>query len=83
MFGLPGGWEWIVILLVALMIFGKRLPEVGKSMGKTIVEFKKGLREVTEEVDRADRQIETATAAPKVAEPAPQLTAEEHHVDHV
>ena len=41
MFGLPGGWEWIVVLIVALMIFGKRLPEVGKSMGKTIVEFKK------------------------------------------
>ena len=58
MFGLPGGWEWIVVLIVALMIFGKRLPEVGKSMGKTIVEFKKGLRDVQSEVDKADRKIE-------------------------
>jgi sec-independent protein translocase protein TatA len=80
MFGLPGGWEWLIILFVALMIFGKRLPEVGKSMGKTIVEFKKGLRGVQDEVDRADRKIEAAATSPTAA---PQLTTEEHHVDHV
>lgn len=44
MFGMPGGIEWIVILVVALLIFGKRLPEVMKSMGKGIVEFKKGVK---------------------------------------
>ena len=46
MFGMPGGIEWIVILIVALLIFGKRLPEVMKSMGKGIVEFKKGIKGV-------------------------------------
>lgn len=44
MFGMPGGIEWIVILVVALLISGKRLPEVMKSMGKGIVEFKKGVK---------------------------------------
>ena len=43
---LPGGSEWIVIALIGLLLFGKRLPEVGKSLGKSIVEFKKGLRGV-------------------------------------
>jgi len=48
--GLP---EMIVIGLIALLLFGRRLPEVGRSLGKGIVEFKKGLREVEDEVDSA------------------------------
>ncbi len=53
MFGMPGGMEWIIILIVALLIFGKRLPEVMKSMGKGIVEFKKGVKGVEDEVEDA------------------------------
>jgi sec-independent protein translocase protein TatA len=48
-----GPWEWIIILVLGLLIFGKRLPEVGKSLGKGIVEFKKGLKGVEDEVDQA------------------------------
>ncbi|MCR4293505.1 MAG: twin-arginine translocase TatA/TatE family subunit [Candidatus Kuenenia sp.] len=51
MFGMPGGWEWIIILIVAILIFGKRLPEVMKSLGKGIVEFKKGIKGVEDEVE--------------------------------
>ncbi|MCA9297190.1 MAG: twin-arginine translocase TatA/TatE family subunit, partial [Phycisphaerales bacterium] len=43
-FGLPGGGEWIVILVLGLLIFGRRLPEIGRSAGKAIVEFKKGVK---------------------------------------
>ncbi len=39
---------------LGLLIFGKRLPEVGKSLGKGIVEFKKGLKSVEEEVSMVD-----------------------------
>ncbi len=53
MFGMPGGWEWIVILVVALLIFGKRLPDVMRSLGKGIVEFKKGVQGIEEDVDKA------------------------------
>lgn len=42
----------IVILIVALLIFGKRLPEVAKSLGKGIVEFKKGVKGIEDEVER-------------------------------
>jgi len=45
------GWpEMVVIGLVALLIFGRRLPEVGRSLGKGIVEFKKGLKDTGEDV---------------------------------
>ena len=50
MFGLPGGIEWIIIGLVALLIFGKRLPEVMRSLGKGITEFKRGMKDVNDEV---------------------------------
>ena len=51
MFGMPGGWEWIIILIVAILIFGKRLPEEMKSLGKGIVEFKKGVKGVEDDVE--------------------------------
>lgn len=50
--GLPGGAEWIIIAIIGLLLFGKRLPEVGKSLGQSIVEFKKGLQGVQRDIDR-------------------------------
>lgn len=44
----PGPFEMFVIAGIGLLIFGRRLPEVGRSIGKTIVEFKKGMREIEE-----------------------------------
>ncbi len=52
-FGMPGPWEWIIILAVMLLLFGRRLPEVGASLGRGIVEFKKGLHGLEEEIDKA------------------------------
>jgi len=42
----------IVILVLALLIFGKRLPEVAKSMGKGIVEFKKGMKGIEDDIEK-------------------------------
>ncbi|MEW6252826.1 MAG: twin-arginine translocase TatA/TatE family subunit [Planctomycetota bacterium] len=47
-------WHLLVLGMVALLLFGKRLPEVGRSLGKGIAEFKKGLRDVREELNREE-----------------------------
>ncbi len=52
--GMPGLTEWIIIGALGLLIFGKRLPEVGKSLGKGIVEFKKGLKGIEDDVSMVD-----------------------------
>jgi sec-independent protein translocase protein TatA len=60
--GMPVGAEWLVIAALGLLIFGKRLPEVGRSLGKGIVEFKKGLKGVQDDVTQVDDQIEDQSA---------------------
>ncbi|GJQ28255.1 MAG: hypothetical protein HBSAPP03_01390 [Phycisphaerae bacterium] len=57
MFGLSH-WELLIILVIALLLFGRKLPEVGKSLGKGIVEFKKGLKGVSDDIDTESRRAE-------------------------
>jgi sec-independent protein translocase protein TatA len=57
----PAGWEWIVILVVALLIFGRRLPEmlpkIARSIGKSLHEFKEGVKEVEETKDELEEDV--------------------------
>ncbi|MCB0036106.1 MAG: twin-arginine translocase TatA/TatE family subunit [Anaerolineales bacterium] len=40
------GWEWIIILVVVLLVFGVgRISKLGSELGKSVTEFRKGLRE--------------------------------------
>lgn len=48
--GMP---EMMIVGVIALLLFGKRLPEVARSLGKGIVEFKKGVRGIEDEVESA------------------------------
>jgi sec-independent protein translocase protein TatA len=54
---MPGGWEWVVILIIALLLFGKRLPDVARSIGKSLTEFKKGLSEGQNALDDVNKEI--------------------------
>ncbi len=49
MFGNLNPLEMMVVFGLAVLLFGKRLPEVGRTLGKGIVEFKKGIRGLEEE----------------------------------
>jgi len=51
MFPNIGPVELMILMGIAVLLFGKRLPEVGRSLGKGIVEFKKGLSGAGEEFD--------------------------------
>ena len=53
--GMPGPIEWAIIGGVALLIFGRRLPEMARSIGKSIVEFKRGMRDVKDDLDVQSR----------------------------
>ena len=52
-FGMPGPLEMMIIAGIALLLFGNRLPSVMRSMGRGIVEFKKGVQGIEEDVDDA------------------------------
>jgi sec-independent protein translocase protein TatA len=71
-FGMPGGSEWIILLILGLLIFGRRLPEVGRSLGRGIVEFKKGIKGVEDEIEDASAPKPAAhleePSHPKLAE---------------
>lgn len=70
----------ILIIIVALIIFGpSRLPEIGRGLGKSINEFRKGAKEMTEgfkdEVTPADAAPAAQTAAPAQTAPVAPVAA--------
>ena len=76
-----GGWEWVIVVLAVLLLFGsKRIPDLARSLGQSIKEFKKGAREVTDEIqnsadDKSVAQNKSMPPAPSRADaPVSQST---------
>ena len=54
------GWEWIVIALVVLLLFGgKKIPELMRGLGKGVKSFKDGMKEVEGEVKEIKKDLES------------------------
>ena len=51
--GMPGPLEMIIIAAIILLLFGNRLPSVMRSLGRGVVEFKKGIQGIEDEVEKA------------------------------
>ncbi len=47
----PSGQEWLIILIVGVLLFGRRLPEVGKQVGRLIIQLRQGMQKLREEID--------------------------------
>ena len=84
----PGPAEMMIILVIGVLLFGKRLPEVGRSLGKGIIEFKKGVRGIEDEIESSSNSTGASTAnnqaddydaatAPKFEPPTSEPTDEE------
>ena len=55
-----GMWEWVIIALVVLLLFGgKKIPELMKGLGKGVKSFKAGMKDVQDEVDEIKKDIES------------------------
>lgn len=65
--GLPGGFEWIILLALVLLLFGsKKLPELARGLGKSITNFKSGLHESAD--DEAETTAEQKKEVPQKEE---------------
>jgi sec-independent protein translocase protein TatA len=71
MFGL-GAPEIIALGLLGVLLFGRRLPEMGRYIGKTVVEFKKGMKGLEDEIDTPSAHPEQVLEQPR---PPQRVTA--------
>jgi len=55
MFGMPGGMEWLIVLVLVLIVFGAgKLPQVGRQLGGAISEFKDSVKPKDEDEDETE-----------------------------
>ncbi len=60
--GIPGYAEVLILGFIVLLLFGKRLPSVMRSLGTSIVEFKKGVKGIDDEVDKQSQTDSSKTS---------------------
>lgn len=68
------GWEWIIIGLVVLLLFGgKKIPELMRGLGKGMKSFKQGMKDVEEDVQEIRKELDAAEPAPKKTKKAVEV----------
>jgi sec-independent protein translocase protein TatA len=68
------GWgEILIVGIVGVLLFGRKLPEVGRSLGKGIIEFKKGLKGVEDDIETSYNQAAAPAATPEAPRPPQRI----------
>jgi TatA/E family protein of Tat protein translocase len=70
------GWEWFIILLVALLLFGRRLPDIMRGLGSSVKEFKKGMDDTALPAPPAPPAAPGGSVAREAAPPAAPAPAQ-------
>ena len=71
-----GGQEILLLLVLGVLLFGRKLPELGRSVGKTFVEFKKGVKGLEDEVESAGvAPAGKASVEPEAIRPPQRITS--------
>jgi sec-independent protein translocase protein TatA len=89
MFSFPGGWEWMVILLFVLLVFGpKRLPQLSRAIGRSIRDFKRGLNDIKDDIEKEEADedegrptIQHTAQPPKNSEPRTPMSGTDEKND--
>jgi Sec-independent protein translocase protein TatA len=83
---MPSTGEWVMILFVGIMIYGRRLPEVGRQVGRTVANLRRGFEDFRRELDRDEslREVRSGVRDMRSALDAPRHALDPKRlVDHV
>jgi len=69
-----GMQEILLLLLLGVLLFGRKLPDIGRSLGKTVVEFKKGVSGLEEDVSSATSGGSRPAIEPEPVKPPQRVT---------
>ena len=67
-----GGPEMLLLLVLGILLFGRKLPDIGRSVGKTVVEFRKGIKGLEDEV--SEPSAPRASIEPEAVKPPQRVT---------
>ena len=70
----PGPTEWVLILVIVLVLFGaKKLPELARSLGQSMNEFRKAREEFDKELHQAGQDLKTSAQNTQSLQPGQQV----------
>jgi sec-independent protein translocase protein TatA len=75
--GAFGPMHWLIIAAIVFLLFGNRLPSVMRSLGQGVVEFKKGLQGIEDDVKNSANKIEDQPSKPQAKDDKPPAKEEE------
>ena len=79
--GIPGGFEFLLLMGIALLLFGRQLPEVAKNVGKGLREFQNGLKGLQSEVSKSSSTSGSSYSSSSPASTSRPIPEEEQDED--